>query len=131
MNNDFGVRKETGANKTQILANIELQMSIGIRVSATGITANAEGKKIVKAGTPMAGNIAARLTGFTALKTAGTVTGVAGVLLHDCDVTAGDNNGTLLIFGFVNTNRLEADIKPLHVAALATALPMIKSFPAN
>lgn len=34
-----------------------------------------------------------------------------GVLLHDVDVTAGDNNGTLLIFGFVNINRLDTDVQ--------------------
>ena len=129
-NNDFGVRSESGANKVQILANVEMQASVGIRVSDAGVTA-VNGKKIVKAGTPMAGDLADRLTAFTALKTAGTVTNVKGVLLHDVDVTLGANNGTLLIFGFVNTSRLEDDIKALHVAALATALPMVKSFPAN
>ena len=39
--------------------------------------------------------------------TAGTTATAVGVLLHDVDVTAGDNNGTLLIFGFVNINRLD------------------------
>ena len=33
------------------------------------------------------------------------------VLLHNVDVTAGKANGTALIFGFVNYNRLEDDVK--------------------
>lgn len=39
-------------------------------------------------------------------------TGVAGnaVLLHNVDVTNGNNNGTALIWGFVNINRLEDDV---------------------
>lgn len=43
--------------------------------------------------------------------TAGVDDKATGVLLHDVDVTAGDNNGTLLIFGFVNINRLDADVQ--------------------
>lgn len=39
--------------------------------------------------------------------TAAYETAPVGVLLHDVDVTAGSNNGTLLIFGFVNINRLD------------------------
>lgn len=32
------------------------------------------------------------------------------VLLHNVDVTDGNNNGTALIWGFVNINRLESDV---------------------
>lgn len=43
------------------------------------------------------------------------ITGNA-VLLHDVDVTAGNANGTALIFGFVNVNRLEPDVQAKVVA---------------
>lgn len=46
---------------------------------------------------------------FTA---SGTVTANA-VLLHNVDVTGGTKNGTALLFGFVNYNRLEADVQAL------------------
>lgn len=50
--------------------------------------------------------------------TAATTDKAVGVLLHDVDVTAGDNNGTLLIFGFVNINRLdEATATAIQAAA--------------
>lgn len=44
---------------------------------------------------------------ITVVFTAAYETAPVGVLLHDVDVTAGSNNGTLLIFGFVNINRLD------------------------
>ena len=46
---------------------------------------------------------------FTA---SGTVSANA-VLLHNVDVTAGTKNGTALLFGFVNYNRLESDVQAL------------------
>ena len=46
---------------------------------------------------------------FTA---SGTVTANA-VLLHNVDVTDGTKNGTALLFGFVNYNRLESDVQAL------------------
>jgi hypothetical protein len=44
------------------------------------------------------------------------------VLLHDVDVTDGNVNGTVLIFGFVNTNRLESDVQAKITSAVKTAL---------
>ena len=46
---------------------------------------------------------------FTA---SGTVTANA-VLLHNVDVTDGTKNGTALLFGFVNYNRLESSVQAL------------------
>ena len=46
---------------------------------------------------------------FTA---SGTATANA-VLLHNVDVTDGTKNGTALLFGFVNYNRLEPDVQAL------------------
>ena len=42
------------------------------------------------------------------------------------DVTIGDANGTLLIFGFVNTNRIDATTKAKITEQVKEALPMIK-----
>lgn len=44
---------------------------------------------------------------ITVVFVAGYTSTAVGVLLHDVDVTTGDDNGTLLIFGFVNINRLD------------------------
>lgn len=127
MLNQTGVRKETYGNTNQILFAVEHQVSMGVVVSkALGV---AEGtKKVVKAGTPLTGNLDARTTAFTAA-TAGSSTeasNAVGVLLHDVDVTTGDANGTLLLFGFVNTNRIDATTKAKLTDTVKKAMPMIK-----
>lgn len=127
MLNQTGVRKETYGNTNQILFAVEHQVSIGVVVSkALGV---AEGtKKVVKAGTPLTGNLDARTTAFTAA-TAGSSTeasNAVGVLLHDVDVTTGDANGTLLLFGFVNTNRVDSTTKAKLTDIVKAAMPMIK-----
>lgn len=127
MLNQTGVRKETYGNTNQILFAVEHQVSIGVVVSkALGV---AEGtKKVVKAGTPLTGNLDARTTAFTAASagSASEASNAVGVLLHDVDVTTGDANGTLLLFGFVNTNRIDATTKAKLTNIVKAAMPMIK-----
>lgn len=127
MLNQTGVRKETYGNTNQILFAVEHQVSMGVVVSKElGV---AEGtKKVVKAGTPLTGNLDARTIAFTAAS-AGSSTEASdavGVLLHDVDVTTGDANGTLLLFGFVNTNRIDATTKAKLTDTVKKAMPMIK-----
>ena len=127
MLNQTGVRKETYGNTNQILFAVEHQVSMGVVVSKTlGV---AEGtKKVVKAGTPLTGDLDARTTVFTAA-TDGNPTEASdavGVLLHDVDVTTGNANGTLLLFGFVNTNRIDAITKAKLTDTVKKAMPMIK-----
>jgi hypothetical protein len=122
MLNRTGIKKETYVSNNQILFSVEHQVSMGVVVSKDlGVDVAGTNKKVVKAGTPITGNLSKRDTAFTA----GTDDAV-GVLLHDVDVTVGDNNGTILIFGFVNTNMLDADTKALITEDVEKALPMIK-----
>lgn len=128
MYNNTGVTKTSYLNKNQILFAVEHQVSMSIVVDDANITAGSNGKKIVKAGTPLAGSLDARATAFTKASSSGSpsASNAVGILLHDVDVTAGENNGTLLIFGFVNTNRIDATTKALITAEVKAALPMIK-----
>lgn len=106
-----GFKKTSAVTPKQILFGTAPAMSVGVVVSSSGATANSEGRKIVKAGTPLVGSLEARNTAFTV---AGSdASDIAGVLLHDVDVTSGNNNGTLLIFGFVNLNNLDSDVNDL------------------
>lgn len=127
MLNQTGVRKETYGNTNQILFAVEHQVSMGVVVSKTlGV---AEGtKKVVKAGTPLTGSLDARTTAFTeaAAGSSTEASDAVGVLLHDVDVTTGDANGTLLLFGFVNTNRIDATTKAKLTDTVKKAMPMIK-----
>lgn len=122
MLNHTGITKVTAVAPNQILFNVEHQLSVGIVCDNTGVTADTNGKKILKAGTPMAGTLTARDTAFT--KASDTT--AVGVLLHDVDVTAGNNNGTLLIFGFVNIDRIDDTTAALLTTEVQGALPMIK-----
>lgn len=128
MYNNTGVTKTSYLNKNQILFAVEHQVSMSIVVDDANITAGSNGKKIVKAGTPLTGSLDARTTAFTKASSSGSpsTSNAVGILLHDVDVTAGENNGTLLIFGFVNTNRIDATTKALITAEVKAALPMIK-----
>jgi hypothetical protein len=119
MFNNTGITKVTGAAPVQILFNVQNQMSVSIVVD-DAYSVTRDGKKIVPAGTPLSGDLTARETAFVKAKDA-TAAGndgkaATGVLLHDVDVTNGDNNGTLLIWGFVDLNKLDTT-----TAALITA----------
>lgn len=114
MLNRSGISKATYAATKQILANVELQSSVGCIVpQALGVEVG--GKKIAKAGTP----IIIDLMDTNKAVTAATAANINAVLLHDVDVTAGNANGTALIFGFVNVNRVDADIAA-KIAAITT-----------
>lgn len=125
MLNQTGIKKETYGSTNQILFNVEPQVSVGIVVDdSVQATANSLGKKIVKAGTPLTGDLTNRLTPFTAAKagSASEVSDAVGVLLHDVDVTTGDANGTLLIFGFVNLDRIDETTQGKLTSYVKTAL---------
>lgn len=120
MLNRSGIIKETAVAPSQILFNVQNQMSVGVIVDEAVGTAGEDGKKIVKAGTPLNGDLTARGTAFVAAKD--TSNPAVGVLLHDVDVTDGDANGTLLIWGFVNLNRMDSTTAGLITATRKTEL---------
>ena len=120
MLNRSGITKETAVAPSQILFNVQNQMSVGVIVDETVGTAGEDGRKIVKAGTPLNGDLTARGTAFVAAKD--TSNPAVGVLLHDVDVTDGGANGTLLIWGFVNLNRMDSTTAGLITATRKTEL---------
>lgn len=108
MLNRDGIRKTTYGAPRQILANVEHQYSVGCIVPASmGPITATNGVKLVKAGTPININLSDT---NVAVKAPAAAVPMNAVLLHDVDVTNGDANGTALIFGFVNLNRLETDV---------------------
>lgn len=118
MFNHTKISHVSGAAPVQILFNVQHQMSVGIMVDSTMASVTKNGRKIVKAGTPLTGDLTARGTPF---KAAGESNAV-GVLLHDVDITEGNANGSLLIWGFVNLNRLESDTQTLVTAGVKSTL---------
>ena len=231
MLNQTGITKTVGSAPVQILYNVQNQMAVSIKVDDAVSYQTINGRKIVKAGTPLTGDLADRSSAFTNGVTAGTkgvftlqittafandesitiagttytkkatesvadkqfsgstaaeqvtsllkmvtttaydvaavsgatdkigftqkvpnasdtsgptvsktsttgaigsVTKVTdpvdgssnavGILLHDVDVTDGDANGSLLIWGFVNINRIDSTTQAMISSALKTAL---------
>lgn len=104
MLNRSGIKKSTYGSPTQILANVELQASVGCIVP-TSLGVDVDDKKIAKAGTPIVVNLE-NLQADVTLADADNA--MNAVLLHDVDVTGAKANGTALIFGFVNLNRIDS-----------------------
>lgn len=101
MLNRDGISKVTYNDQAQILANVELQASVGCVVDDALGSTQADGSKIVPAGTQAILNYSTMVAGAVGGGTANCV------ILHDVNVTAGDANGTALIFGFINKNRVK------------------------
>ena len=119
MLNQSGITKVNGTAPVQILFNVQNQMSVGVKIAknfAGAVTEN--GRKIVKAGTPLTGDLTARSTAFTAAGASDAV----GILLHDVDVTDTDANCSLLIWGFVNLNRIDSTTAAKINTGVKTAL---------
>ena len=117
MLNRSGVSKDTLTAPKQILANVQLQSAVGCIVpTALGVAVGA--KKIAKAGPPI--KIDLKNLQTVAVKGDGT-NAMNAVLLHDVDVTSGNANGTALVFGFVNLNRVDTDVVTLITTATGNA----------
>lgn len=105
-------------------------MTVGVIVSNEGVTADTGGKKVVKAGTPVYGDIYDRSKPFKVktttpeqgLSETSSIESPAGVLLTDVNVTSGNDNGTMVIFGFINTDNLDSDVAALITDDIKTAL---------
>lgn len=115
MLNRSGISKTTLAATKQILANVELQSSVGCVVPQT-LGTEVGTKKIAKAGTPIKVNLMNR---NVVVEKADGTKAMNAVLLHDVDVTTGNANGTALVFGFVNVNRVDSDVAQAITTALS------------
>ncbi|WP_312541417.1 hypothetical protein [Enterococcus sp.] len=104
----MGVVVTKGRNHKQILANPTLFQAFGGQISSEGVTAT-NSKKIIPAGTPVGGQDFYE-DEMAVLKVSNDENAI-GVLLHECDVTEGTQNATVLVFGFVNENRLDTDLE--------------------
>lgn len=105
------VKTDYGNNIEILKYGVQDYIARPIMVSASGIVADADGRKIVKAGSILSG--------------AGAIVNDAtaeGVLLWDVDVTYGDAPGSLVMFGFIDKTKLPVQPE----AEAVTALKLIK-----
>lgn len=116
------VKETFGAPEKHILiANNSYMVTLGAQVTNTGVDADADGRKILRAGTPLAGDITKRGTAFT--KTNGS--SAVAVLMHDVDVTAGAENATIILAGCIDLLKLDTATKALVTSDVVSALPRI------
>lgn len=109
---------------TILIGQESYYIALPARVTNTDVTA-VNGKKILKAGTPLSGDITARGTAMAKAKTTSGSSNAVAVLLHDVDVTAGANNATILLAGCVDLLKLDASVVTLIDDAAKTALKNI------
>ena len=112
MLNRSGIRKETAGAPVQILGATSPYYAIGIIVDDSAGTIVGS-RKIVKAGTPLVVDPANLQTPATKIASNEAIKTAKVILLHDVDVTDGDANGSGLVMGIVNYNRLESDVQAL------------------
>lgn len=104
----MGIKRTKTVNVKQILANTDHFFSVGAMVNDEGVVAE-NGRKIIKAGTPLGGATKAIDDSKAILSVVNDET-VQGVALFDVDVTEGKGNASLLIWGFVNEFRLDSSV---------------------
>lgn len=119
MLNQTGVTTNSyGYGEKRILVDENNSTAFSCVVANTGVTADSEGKKIIKAGTPLYGSLTARNTAFTV---SSEVQGAkpVGVALHDVDVTAGNANSQVLVAGFIDISKVDASVRSALTSAEA------------
>lgn len=91
-----------------VLLNKDLAHEIGVQVSNTGVSNNAEGRKIIPAGTPLGGSVDPLITRNTVLSVTNSSSNGAnakGILRYPVDVTNGNATATLIVAGVVDVSK--------------------------
>ena len=105
-----------------VLLAPHLAFEIGVQVANTGVSTT-NGKKIIPAGTPIGGTTSALTTRNAVLQVTNSSSNGAnaqGVLRYDVDVTDGNANATMIVFGFIDESKC-----PTIEATAKTALTKI------
>ena len=123
--NQSGISKVTAVSPKTIIAAPEMAISFSCILANTGVEADSDGKKIIKAGTPITGSLEARGTAFTIAATTEGVSNAVGLALHDVDVTDGNANATILVQGVVKLDEVDTTTAALITTEVKTAVHRI------
>lgn len=113
-------RASYDAPELDVLLNPDNAFQVGVLVTNTGVSADTNGRKIIKAGTPVGATTSVLKTRSTVLSVTNDSTNGAnsqGVLRHDVDVTGGTTNATLIVRGEIDSSKC-----PTIAAAAEAAL---------
>ena len=114
-----------------ILLADQLAFRVGIQLGNTNVTANAEGRKIVKAGTPVGNASKSVLEDRDAVMTVSVTTGGTtspapqGIIYRDVDVTDGTTDAVLIVQGVVDLLKMDETVQAMLTDGVKTALPKI------
>ena len=119
--------EESFSPAVDILYTADHYAALSVNVADTGITAGADGRKIVPAGTVLGGVLAdmskAAVKAVDGVEASQGVTAVTeikaeGVLYHDVDVTDGPAVGAMIVHGFIDERKMPAAATAKQKAAL-------------
>jgi hypothetical protein len=123
-------------NTTTVLKFPDHFVAIPVTVDDTGIVANADGKKIIPAGTNIGGVTGSTLNDDTqmvceknadgAAGAAGAAADAEGILLNNVDVTYGPASGSMIIHGFIDINKLPEAPHASAIKAMAGRVVFLK-----
>lgn len=124
----------TYGNKKEILKFPDHYVALGVMVDDAGITANADGKKIVAAGTIVGGGVLTDNTKKVSVKNTqggaagseGSAVDAEGVLLNDVDVTYGPASGAMIVHGFIALDKLSTAPADEAITALKGRILFLK-----
>lgn len=126
MLNQTEVKRVSAGTRKTILVDEMNSTAFSIVVDDTGVSAGADGKKIIKAGTPLSGNLQARNTAWVKDATANA----KGILLHDVDVTGltsgATRNAQVVVFGFIDVSKVDTDVQAMLTPTVEGALKMVQ-----
>lgn len=132
MLNQTEFKTVSGTTRKIILVDEKNSTAISCKVANTGVDAGSDGRKLVKAGTPLNGDFTDRATAFTvAVQTDASGDDPASnnancVLLHDVDVTSGTKNAQAVIFGTIDLSKLDTDVQAMITAEAKAGMKMIQ-----
>lgn len=113
----------------QILINQDDASKLPVQVSKSGVVVNSDGEYVIKAGTPLYGNLEKRDTAFTVTSTGADAnkTTVQGVLYQDVPFKGSNTteNGTIVYVGTVDLLKLDTTTRALITAAVKSAIPAV------
>ena len=91
-----------------VLLNKDLAHEIGVQISNTGVSNNAEGRKIIPAGTPIGGTVDPLMTRNTVCSvtnSSSTGANAKGILRYPVDVTNGNATGTIIVARVIDVSK--------------------------
>lgn len=108
-------------NMVAFLLQPETAFQVSVMIGNTGVANDANGRKIIKAGTPIGGTTSALETRSTVLQQTNTSSlgaNTQGILTYEVDVTNGAVSASMIVAGRIDTSRLPVAIDDSAKSAL-------------